>query len=187
MRFGIGAELRRFRSFLAQRGHTRAWPPSRLWLALEMVQRLRYPGQPREGGRFSFGKMAPDTGGGAGGEAAGEAGGHEGPVTREQAARELHQKKADGGTQGFFLRCAELVKTHLAKSGLKIDRLTRSASSASVYLKRGNRDVGRIADHVSKAKSWAPPTTPTLHIRGKSVSRTKVNEFIAQILAKHGS
>jgi hypothetical protein len=72
----------------------------------------------------------------------------------------------------------------LAQSGLKIDRLTRSGSSTSVYLKKGSREVGRIADHVSKAKAWAPPAIPTLHIRGKSIGRAKVNEFIAKILAK---
>jgi hypothetical protein len=123
--------------------------------------------------------MAANAGGAFGG---GEA---EGPVTREEAGRELH-RKSEERTQRFFLRCARLVKRHLATSGLQLDRPTRSGSSASVYLKKQGKEVGRIADHEPKTKKWEIGSkTPTLLIPGTTVSQKDVNHFISKILAQH--
>ena len=47
------SDILRFRAFLADRGHAGDYPDSQLVLAMELADRLRYPGQPRDShGRF---------------------------------------------------------------------------------------------------------------------------------------
>ena len=72
------SDVSRFRAFLADRGHAPAWSDNVLWLALRLVERLRYsPDQPREAnGRFGSGggMLAADKGDGSGAAGAGPRG-----------------------------------------------------------------------------------------------------------------
>jgi hypothetical protein len=96
------SEISRFRAFLADRGHAADWPESQLWLALELADRLRYPGQPRDShGRFAEGKSGAAK---AKEEAkrqriAAKAAAKEEHRDKKRAAAEASQKAQNKGTQ----------------------------------------------------------------------------------------
>jgi hypothetical protein len=181
-----------FRSFLAARGYARIWPPSRLWLALEIVQRLRYPGQPREvNGQFGEGKLAADTGaegGGRGDESTrldpltsrGQ-----GPVTSKEVKRDFTRKSGQSQRQ-FLRRCGENLAGRLKALGLPV-RIIPASGTTSVYLKHADFEV-RITDHrpergTQVERSGGPRYG--LLIKGTTAKASDLTDLLTKIAARH--
>jgi hypothetical protein len=193
-------DVRRFRAFLSEHGHTADWPDSQLWLALRLLQRLRYsPDQPREAnGRFASGgaKLSPDTGDGTG--AAGTGPGKQvKSITEEEHRRDYCQGKQ--GFRAYMLRAGSNFAAKLKEHGIAVTinqagqyAKPGKTQSHSVYLKGKDFDV-RVADHKPEkgTKSGRPGpryVLPVEHEDGKNgrIDLADLNKTLTEIVRRHG-
>ena len=201
-------DLARFRAFLTSRGHADTWQDVDLQRALWIVDRIRYPGQPRDGGKFGSGKMSPDTGDGSG--AAGTSpiektkpdAKRASPIGEAEAKRDYCQGPKET-FRPYMLRAGTNFANRLKDAGLPVTvkqggkyAKPGERRSDSVYLKREKNDFDiRIADHKLDKGTKSTRSTGVRYVlpvekdaagRGR-IRLTDLNDTLQKIVTRHGT